>query len=297
MGWRVAVVGANHDLQLAHHTASFFLVLAQHAQGPDAFAVQAETLAERSRDKEGEASVNKLLHRCAVFCQAISKALVGHVQKGYQLVGLDDADHLIPLRWRDVVAGRVVAAGVQYDDGTRRSCAQIGQHAGKVQVASLGVVVAVGLDFETGIGEQGAVVLPARVADQHLGIGVQVFQKIGANLQAAGAAQGLDGGNAATLDGFALGTEHQRLDGSVVGHNAVNRQIAARRGLVHHGLFGRLHASQQRQLAVVVVIDADTQVDLGWVCVGSILLVQAQNRVTRGHFDSGEERHEKILRG
>ena len=190
-----------------------------------------------------------------------------------------------------------MAAGVQHDDGTRRSCAQVGQHAGKVQVARLGIVVAIGLDLETGVGKECAVVLPAWVADQYLGIGVEVFQKIGTNLQAPGAAQGLDGGNAATLDGIAVGTEHHGLDGGVIGHDAVDRQVAAGRRLVHHGLFGRLHALQQRQFAVVVVIDADAQVDLGWVCVGSILLVQAQDRVTRGHFDSGEERHEKILRG
>jgi hypothetical protein len=46
---------------------------------------------------------------------------------------------------------------------------------------------------------------------------------------------------------------------------------------------------QQRQLAVVVEVHAHAQVDLGGVGVGVELLVQAQDRVARGHFDGGKE--------
>jgi hypothetical protein len=55
----------------------------------------------------------------------------------------------------------------------------------------------VGLDLEAGVGEQRAVVFPARVADQHLGRRVEALQEVGADLQAAGAAEGLHGGHAA----------------------------------------------------------------------------------------------------
>ena len=74
---------------------------------------------------------------------------------------------------------------------------QRGQHAVEVDAARGGVVVGVAVDLEAGVGEQGAVVFPARVADQHLGVGVQPLQEVGADLQAAGAAKRLHGGDAA----------------------------------------------------------------------------------------------------
>jgi hypothetical protein len=56
----------------------------------------------------------------AVFGDALAEALVGHVQEGHQLARLHGGDHLVPLRRGQVVAGRVVAAGVQHDDGAGR---------------------------------------------------------------------------------------------------------------------------------------------------------------------------------
>jgi hypothetical protein len=56
-------------------------------------------------------------------------------------------------------------------------------------------------------------------------------------------------------------------------------------------VFRRLHALQQRQLAVVVEVHAHAEVDLVGVGVGVELLVQTQDGVAGGHFDGGEERH------
>src|SRR5690606_6728122 len=124
--------------------------------------------------------------------------------------------------------------------------------------AALGrVVVGIGADFKTGVLEDGAVVFPARVGDQHLGVGIELFQEICTDLQAAGAADGPYGGNAATGHGFGVGAEHQRLDGVVVGNNPVDGQIAAGCRGVHEGFFSRLHALQQGQFAVVVEVHAD----------------------------------------
>jgi hypothetical protein len=170
---------------------------------------------------------------------------------------------------------------------------QRGQHVVEAHAALVGVVVRVGLDHEAGVGEQRAVVLPARVADQHLGGRVQLLQEVGAQLQTAGAAQGLHGGHAAGVEDVAAGAEHQALHGLVVGGDAVDRQVAARLVGFHQLRLGGLHALQQRQLAVVVEVHADAQVDLGGVGVGIELLVEAQDRVARGEFDGSEQRHLK----
>ncbi len=204
---------------------------------------------------------------------------------------LDGRDDLVPLLARQVDARRVVAAGVQHDDGAGRRRGQLGDHRVERDAARGGVVVRVLLDGEAGVGEQGAVVLPARVADQHLGVGAQALEEIGAHLQAAGAAERLDGGDAALRHDVGVGAEHQALHGLVVGGDAVDGQVAAGLVQVDELLLGRGHAGQQRQLAVLIGIDAHAEVDLGRVGVGIELFVQAEDGVTRGEFDGGKQRH------
>ena len=287
-GW-VGVVGANDNFELTEHATGFFLVFAKHGEGANALAIQAETLAERGGNQEVQAGFDKLANHRAVFSYAVAKALVGHVEEGGQVLGFDCGNDLAPLGGGDVVAGGVMAAGVQNHNGAGGGRVQVGQHAGKIDTALGGVVVAVALHGEAGVGEKGAVVFPARVRNQHLGVGVEAFQEVGANFQTAGATNALNRGHAARLDWLAVGTKHQAFDRSVIGGNAVNGQVAACRGLFHHGFFGFLHAFQQRQFAVVVKVDAHAQVDFGRVGVGGKLLVQAQNGVAWGHFHGGKE--------
>ena len=67
-------------------------------------------------------------------------------RKGTSLPRLDGGDDLVPLGGRDVVAGRVVAAGVQHDDGAGRRGVQRGEHAVEVDAALGGVVVGIAVD-------------------------------------------------------------------------------------------------------------------------------------------------------
>ena len=295
--WRVAVVGTNHDLELAEHAAGFFLVAAQHAQGAYAFTVQAEAFGERGRDKKVQAGGNEFGDDGAVFGQTVAKALVGHVQEGRQLARLARSNHLIPLRRADVVAGGVVAAGVQHDDGGRGRAAQGGQHGVEIDTAARGIVVGVVFDAKPSLGEQRAVVFPARIGNQHFRAGCQQVQKIGPNFQTAGATDGLHGGDAARLHGLAVGAEDQRLDAGIVGGNAVDRQVAACAGVFHQHFFCLAHAIEQRQFALVVVVDADTEIDFCRVGVGVELFVETQNRVAGGHSNGAKERHAKSLQG
>ena len=192
-----------------------------------------------------------------------------------------------------VAAGRVVAAGVQDDDRPGRGRLQRGAHRREVDVLLDRVVVGVGADLEAGALEQGAVVLPARLADQHLGVGAHALEQIGADLEAAGAADRLDGGDPAGLARRVLGAEHQRLGRGVVGGDAVDRQVAARLGGLDQHLLGGADAAQDRQLAVLVVVDADAEIDLGGVGIGGELLVETQDRVAGRHLDGVEERRHR----
>ena len=182
-----------------------------------------------------------------------------------------------------------MAAGVQHHHGTGGCSFQVRQHAGGVDAARRRVVIGVGTDLKTGGAENRPMVFPAGVRNQQFGGRAQAVQKIGSNLEAAGSTQGLDGGYA--LAQGRVAAEDQVFDGGVIGHDAVNRQIAARAGRIGPGFFGGAHTLQQRQLAGVVEIHAHTQIHLVGVGVGAELFVQAKNRVTGGHFDGGKERH------
>src|SRR5690606_38087216 len=99
------------------------------------------------------------------------KSLVGHVEQGNQTPVADDLLHASPVLVGQVVAGRVVAAGVQHDHSAGFGLAERGDHGVDVDPVSGGVVVRVLGDFEAGPAEQGVVVLPARVGDQQLAVG------------------------------------------------------------------------------------------------------------------------------
>ena len=158
----------------------------------------------------------------AVFGQAITKTLVGHVQERHQCARLANADHLVPLGRRDVIAGRVMAAGMQNCDASRGSCGQVSQHAIKVNTPRAGVVVAVVFNHKSSAAEEGTVVFPAGIGDQHIGTGTEFFQEICPDFQATRAANGLHRGDSTRLDRLAAGAKHQRLDARVIGCYPVN---------------------------------------------------------------------------
>ena len=129
---------------------------------------------------------------------------------------------------------------------------------------------------KTRVGEQSAVVLPARVADEHGRVGLQTLQEIRTHFEPTGAAKRLHRGHAATLDGFAARAKNKALYGFVVSRDAIDGQIALCLGRFEQLALGCGHAGQHRQLAVVVEINTDAQIDLVRVAVGVELFVQTQ---------------------
>ena len=106
----------------------------------------------------------------------------------------------------------------------------------------------------------------------------------------------MHGGDPIGLDGFGISAEHQTFDRGVVGGDTVDGQVAARSGFGHHGVFCLLHTFQQGQLALVVEIHADTEVDFDRRCISRKLFIQAQNRVAGCHFYGRKKRHRQSLK-
>ncbi|CRP22050.1 hypothetical protein PAERUG_E6_London_17_VIM_2_12_12_01429 [Pseudomonas aeruginosa] len=206
-------------------------------------------------------------------------------------LGLEHVQHLLPVVQFEIYAGRVVAAGVQDHDRAGRQGVQVFQQAGAIHAVAGGVVVTVVLHGEAGGLEQRTVVFPARVADGHGGFGQQALEEIGAELESAGTADGLGGDHATFGEQLGVVAEQQFLHALVIGGDALDRQVAARRVGLDTRLLCSLHGAQQRNAPLLVVVHAHAQVDLARAGIGVERFVQAKDGVTGCHFDGRKQTH------
>ncbi len=256
-------------------------------QGADPLAIQRKRFGERARDKQRTGRRGEAADDRTVGVDAGAESLVGNVEKRKQRPRAHDFDDSTPLLVVGVDAGRVVAAGMQYDDRSRGQLLQRGDHAVDVQPVRRGLVIRIDIDDEPGAFEQRAMVFPRRVADPYLRAGREPAQKIGADLERTGAAERLNGDDATGLHELGLGSEDQAAHRAVVGGDAVDRQIDVRPALVGECALGPVHALEQRHLAVVVAINADAEVHLARVRIGIERFRDTEDRIARRHFYRG----------
>ncbi|MNL51620.1 hypothetical protein D3C87_1747310 [compost metagenome] len=114
-------------------------------------------------------------------------------------------------------------------------------------------------------------------------------QKIGADLQCAGAAQCLRGQYAPGRGQRGIFAQQQRLRTLVVAGDAFNRQIAASGGGFNAGGFGLANGAQQGDPSLIVVVHAHAQVDFTRARIRVELFVQTKNGVARREFDGIEK--------
>ena len=203
---------------------------------------------------------------------------------------VDDLEHPRPLVAREIDTGRVVAARVQHDDRAGGELFERSGHPGEVEAMGRGVVVGIGVDRKPRSLEQRPVVLPARIADPHLGIRIHPAEEVRSDLQRAGAPQPLNGDGATLLDDRRVGAERELLDCPVVRRNTVDRQITSRRDRLQHVALDVPDALEHRDLPLIVVVDADAQVHLLRVLVGGIGFGDAEDWIAGRQFDAGEDR-------
>ena len=259
---RAGVVAAHGGLHLAQHPACLFGIFADHRQATAALAVEGEVLGKRVADEEADTGGHHGADGVGILFQSVTEALIGDIHKGDQVLLDHQRDHPIPLGAGEIHPGRVVAAGVQQHDALRRQAAQAVDHGIELHAASGRIVVGVVMHLDAGSLEHRLVVVPGGIADPHLGGREVALEQIGANLQRAGAADGLDGGDTSRLDRFMVGTKQQVLHcGAVVG-GAFHRLVGARGRGGGALRFGLLHRRQQRNTPLLVVIEANPQVHL-----------------------------------
>mmetsp|Transcript_72430 Transcript_72430/g.223771 ORF Transcript_72430/g.223771 Transcript_72430/m.223771 type:complete len:295 (+) Transcript_72430:613-1497(+) len=291
---RARVHGPDHELQLREHGLCGLRAAADKVQHADALPVEPQVLREGLAHHHLEPAREEEPDGKGVLVQAAGGvALVGAVHEGEELARLHDLDDLPPLLLRGVHARGVVGAGVQEDQGALRRALQRVHHAREVQRLGVRLVVGVGLDRKARLREDGVVVAPGRVRDpdlvhrrRHVGL-----HKLGGHAERAGARERLDGGDAALLHGVALAKDEllrERLELSGTVDGAVFLVDAASE-LLEHLVLGLLDHVQDKGLALLRPVGADTQIHLSGVLVGIEQEGCSQDRVDGRLRDVAEQ--------
>lgn len=181
------------------------------------------------------------------------EALVGHVEESKVTLLLHDIADLAPLVLGRVNTGGVVSTGVQQDDAAVRSSLDVLDQTLEVQTDGVLVVVAVLLDLEAGVLEDGAVVGPAGVGEVDLlGAGVEALKESTSDAEGTGTGDGLGDDQAVILEDSRVGAVG-KLGGGVgeggdTGDTSVFLVAARRNDLVLGGADG----GQDVGLALVI---------------------------------------------
>lgn len=188
---------------------------------------------------------------------ATGKTLVSHVEEGKVALLLGDLGDLLPLLLRGVNASGVVSAGVEEEDAALGGGLDVGDHALKVEADGVLVVVAVLLNLEAGVGEDGLVVGPGRGGDVNLLLaGVEAGEEVGANAEGASAGDGLGDGQAAE-GGRVLAVGELGGQGRELG-NTGDAGVLLVQLLVNNLLLGLTDGGQDIRLALVITVGTNT---------------------------------------
>ena len=184
---------------------------------------------------------------------AAGEALVGHVEEGKVTLLLHDVADLAPLVLGGIDTGRVVSTGVQQDDAVLGGGLDVGDQALKVQANGILVVVAVLLDLQARVLEDGVVVGPAGVGQVDLlRVRVEALQESTADSQGTGAGDGLGDDQTAILDDggvLAIGELSSRAgEGRDTGDAGIFLVAAGGDNLV----LGGAHGGQNEGLALII---------------------------------------------
>lgn len=265
----VGVQRADDDLDLGVYALLLLGRFTDNGEGTSTLTVETHVLGKRL----GQAGVVALLDKVAQ-CKGIlvgvtaGEALVGHVEEDIVVTSLDGSLDCLPLFGSGVDTGRVVGAGVEEEHAALGSGVDVVDHTVKVQTNRVLVVVAVLLDLQTRVLEDGSVVGPGRGGNVNLLVaGVPTGEEFTTDPQGTGAGDGLcddqavEGG--AVLAVGQLGSGARKLrdtsDSSVL-------LVQARRDDLVLGLADR---GKDVGLSLVITVGANTcanRISLSRVC-------------------------------
>ena len=165
--------------------------------------------------------------------------------------------NLLPLGLSGINARGVVSASMEKDDALRRGRLEIRNQTLKVKPNGVLIVVAVLLDLEAGILEDGTVVRPAGGWDVDLlSVGIESLEERSSNAESTGSRDGLGNSDAALLDGSGVGAIGKFSSGLCESGNTGDSGILLVETVVHELRFGCSNGREDIWLALVVTWNA-----------------------------------------
>ena len=237
-------------------------------QQPGALAVEPEVLGTRRGDHQLRQPRGEQPRGGGVFLEPVAEALIGEVDERHRALVLDQRRHLVPLRQRQVGAGRVVTRPVQQHHVARLHLGEVVHHAGEIHRPRLVVEIAVLCHVHAEMLEDRRVVGPGRCRQPDRHLRRRHLDELQRLVDRPGPAGLRRTGQPLVLDRIAQHQARQRL---------AETRIARKRGIGLGGLalpqllFRRLHRPHHRRIAGGVLVDADAQIDLVLARVGAEL--------------------------
>lgn len=276
---RVGVERADKDLDLRVNTLLLLGRFANDGESTDTLAVETllllvldsslgidwtyHVLGEALGEDRAETLLDEVAESKSILVSvATGKALVGHVEEGEVVALLDGVGNLLPLVLGGVNAGRVVSASMEKHDAALGHGLDVGDHSIEVEADGVLVVVAVLLDLQAGVLEDGIVVGPRGSGDvDGLCARIEALEEGTANAQSTGTGDGLGDDDAALLDRSRIGAVGELESSLCEGRHTSDAGVFLVERLVDDGLLGLLHGREDERLALVVTVGTDT-----WVC-------------------------------
>lgn len=255
---RVGVHGADENLELGVDALALILVGADKREGTNTLTVETHVLGERLAESNLLALLNKVADGKGILVSAATgEALVGHVEEGEVALGLDELGNLAPLSLGRIDTSGVVSTGVEEEDAALGSGLDIGNHALKVEANGVLVVVAVLLNLETSLGEDGLVVGPRGSGDVDLLLAVvELLEEGGADAESTSTGEGL--GDDETVKSRRVGAVSELGGEGRELRNTGNSSVLLVHLAINNLLLGSADRGEDKGLAPVITVSTNT---------------------------------------
>ncbi len=164
------------------------------------------------------------------------------------------------------------------------------EHIVKADTARFGVEIGVGRDLEAGLFGHRLVVGPGGIGNPDRGVGIGALQKHEQHPEGTRTAGGLRGAHAVGRNRVAeRELDHGAGEALVAGHPDIGLGFGGR----ENAFLGFFDSRHDGRIALVVLIDADAEVDLAGPVVGGNLGHQCKDLVLRGLGKGLEHSHSR----
>lgn len=282
---RGRVVGSDDNLHLGEYFDGGIFVIAKNVEGTGSLTIETHGLGERLSNNHLETLVNKVAEAPGIIVEvAGSKALVGSVEEGVELVLFADFGDLFPFFSGGVNTGGVVGTSVEKDCRASRDLGEILKHTLDIKTLGRWLEESVVSNFDTSGAEHSFMVAPGRVTDIE-GSGSEFSEEFSNNTESTSSGKGLESGDKSVGNVGGVESELDTTGTLVEILETILSRVLLVKICVYNLVLGLLDDWENVGLAVVITVSSDTQIAL----VGVLIIVEsnseAENSIGGCHRD------------